>query len=77
MITKRSSHIPTLTTIEIMNSQNGLSRKRLNQSSWIDMPLQKISSQYDHQYGPSQIRFLIMKTSYCDALYQPKKASIA
>src|SRR5215213_7123151 len=59
MMTNLSSHMPTLTTSEIMNSQNGLSRKRLNQSSWIDMPLHRINSQYDHQYGPSQIRFLI------------------
>src|SRR5687767_5172060 len=77
IITNRSSHIPIETTIEIMNSQNGLSRNRLNHSNWIDNPLHKISSQYDHQYGPSQMRFLIMNTSYCEALYQPKKASIA
>src|SRR5687767_14532821 len=77
MITKRSSHIPRLTTSEIMNSQNGLSRNRLNHRSWIDIPLHRISSQYDHQYGPSHIRFLTMKTSYWLALYQPKNASIA
>src|SRR5687767_9308262 len=77
MMTKRSSHMPMLTTIEIMNSQKGLSRNRLNQSSWIDIPLHRIRSQYDHQYGPSQMRFLTMNTSYCDALYQPKNASIA
>src|SRR5688572_28089050 len=55
MITKRSSHIPILTITEITNSQNALSRKRLNHNSWIDIPLQRISSQYDHQYGPYHI----------------------
>src|SRR5687767_14963107 len=77
IMTNRSSHIPTDTTIEIKNSQNGLSRNRLNHSSWIDIPLQKISIQYDHIYGPVKARFLIMNTSYCEALYQPKNASIA
>ena len=33
IITKRSSHIPTLTIIEIRNSQKSLSRNRLNHSS--------------------------------------------
>ena len=77
MITKRSSHIPILTTIEIRNSANSLSLNRLNQSTCIDTPLQKSRSQYIYQYGPSQMRFLIMNHSYCDAPYQPKNASIA
>src|SRR5215210_1840948 len=76
MMTKRSSHMPALTISEIMKSQKALSRNLLNQRSCIEAPLHNRSSQYIYQYGPSQMRFLIMNTSYCEALYQPKKASI-
>src|SRR5687767_451709 len=77
MITNLSSHIPILTTIDIRNSQNALSLNRLNQRNWIEMPLQRIRSQYIYQYGPDQIRLYTMNCSYWLALYQPKKASIA
>src|SRR4029079_10852632 len=76
MMTNRSSHMPILTMIEITNSQNGLSLNRLNHKLWIAITLQKIRNQYMNQYGPFQIRLVIMKYSYLLALSQPKYASI-
>src|SRR3954453_24163944 len=58
MITKRSSHIPILTMIEMTKSQNSLSRKRLNHRNWIEIPLQKIRNQYNIQFRTSHIGFL-------------------
>ena len=45
MMTKRSSHIPTLTISAMMNSQVVLVRSRLIHSVCGMMPLQKISAQ--------------------------------
>ena len=52
MITKRSSHIPTLTNIATTNSQNGEVRKRLNHISCGARPLQIQSATYIFAYGP-------------------------
>src|SRR5688572_33254440 len=73
-MTKRSSHMPTFTTMAIRNRPSVLVRTRLNHSHCGVMMLQKISAQYYGAYGPV-IRFQIMKPSYLLALYQPKKAS--
>ena len=45
MITKRSSHIPTLTTSEMKNRYVVLVRRRLIQSVLIAITLQKMSAQ--------------------------------
>ena len=53
MITKRSSHMPTLTMSDMMKSHTVLVRRLLIHSVCGTMPLQKISIQYDHAYGPN------------------------
>src|SRR5688500_20330218 len=73
MMTNRSSHMPTLTISAMMNSHVVLVRSRLIHSVCGIRPLQKISAQYDHAYGPDQIRFFTMNCSYMFALYQPSK----
>src|SRR5215510_9945856 len=73
-MTKRSSHMPTLTTIATAKRYIGVVRTLRNHNSCGVMMLQKMSVQYMYQYGPC-IRFQIMKPSYLFALYQPKKAS--
>src|SRR5947209_14298292 len=52
MITKRSSHMPTLTNIAVMNSITGEVRKRLTHMSCGARPLQMISMMYIFWYGP-------------------------
>ena len=74
-MTKRSSHMPMLTTIATQKSSPGVVRTRRNQSHCGVMMLQKTRTQYIGQYGPV-MRFQIMKPSYVFALYQPKNASI-
>ena len=73
-MTKRSSHMPTFTTIATAKRPSGLVRTRRSHRNCGVMMLQKMSVQYMYQYGPT-IRFQIMKPSYLFALYQPKKAS--
>src|SRR6476619_1221908 len=73
-MTKRSSHMPTLTTMATAKRPSVLVRTRRNHSHCGVMMLQKMSVQYMYQYGPV-IRFQIMKPSYLLVLYQPKKAS--
>ncbi len=46
MMTKRSSHIPMLTTMEMTNSSGTFIRTFLNHSSCGMMTLQRISAQY-------------------------------
>src|SRR5450759_2833073 len=73
-ITKRSSHMPTLTTIATRLRQRVHFRTFRNHRDCGVMMLQKMSVQYLYQYGPF-IRFQIMNPSYLFPLYQPKKAS--
>src|SRR5262245_30587550 len=52
MMTKRSSHMPTLTNIAVMKSTTGEVRKRLSHISCGASPLQTMSIAYIFQYGP-------------------------
>ena len=52
MMTKRSSHMPTLTMRERMNSHVVLLRSFFDHIVCGIRPLQKISAQYDQAYGP-------------------------
>src|SRR5262245_41224702 len=47
-MTKRSSHIPTLTTSETTKSTGALSRTRLNHNTCGPTTLHRISAQYSH-----------------------------
>src|SRR5215467_11920579 len=72
MITKRSNHIPMLTTIDRTNSAGMLVRIRLDQKNCGLMTLQLIIVQYAQAYGPSA-RFLKVKNSYGLPLYHDVK----
>src|SRR5213075_1838385 len=52
MMTKRSSHMPTLTNMAVMNSITGEVRKRLTHIICGARPLQTMSITYIFQYGP-------------------------
>src|SRR5437016_11437738 len=52
MMTKRSSHMPTLTNIAVMKSITGLVRNRLTHMSCGASPLQTMSMTNIFQYGP-------------------------
>src|SRR5262245_23894626 len=52
MMTKRSSHMPTLTNMAVTNSITGEVRKRLTHMSCGASPLQTMSMAYIFQYGP-------------------------
>ena len=75
MMTKRSSHMPTPTNSDMMNSATVLVRMLLNHSNWIITTLIEISVQYDQPYGPN-MRFYIMNCSCGLALYHAKNASM-
>jgi len=75
IMTKRSSHMPTLTTIEMQNRNGTLRRRFLIQRRFGAITLHRMSDQYMYQYGPN-MRFRTMKISYSFALYQAKNASI-
>src|SRR5712692_8001863 len=62
MMTKRSSHMPTLTNIAVMYNTTALVRKRLNHINCGARPLQTISIQYIFPYGP-KARFHIVYRS--------------
>ena len=75
-MTKRSSHMPTLTTSETMNSRIGLTRTLRNQSNCGITTLTEISSQYDqrvraHHAVPDHE---LLRTG--SPLYQAKNASM-
>src|SRR5690606_426652 len=76
MITKRSSHMPTLTMMEMMNSARGLCLTRLNHSGWMATRLQKINAQKNCAWSPN-MRFQIMKRSNSTPEYQAMKISTA
>lgn len=61
IITKRSNHIPTFTTIDNIKMNQGVVRAHLNQNTCGAIKLQVIILQYAHQYGPVA---LLMK-AYC------------
>src|SRR5258705_417186 len=75
MMTKRSSHMPTFTTSEIMKSNGTLVHTRFSQSACGTATLQKISSQYANAYGPVS-RLSGTSPSYLSALYQAMNASV-
>ena len=52
MMTKRSNHIPTLTSTETPTSIHGVVRTFLNQNTCGAATLQVIMIQYAHAYGP-------------------------
>src|SRR5579885_2608365 len=74
-MTKRSSHMPTLTISEMTNSTGTLVRIFLNHSACGIAMLQRISAQYDHQYGPVE-RLTGTNHSNLSALYQATNASV-
>src|SRR5215471_4527031 len=67
MMTNRSSHMPTLMTIEITHSARGFTRVFLNHNSCGIAMLQRISNQYATRYGPV-MRLSGTKPSYRSAL---------
>jgi hypothetical protein len=76
MMTKRSSHMPMFTTIEITNSVATELRTFRSHRSCGVRTLQRMSANQIHPYGP-MIRFFIMNCSKPLPLYQAMKISIA
>ena len=75
-MTKRSNHMPVLTTMEMKNINGIEVRSFLDQSVVSGMArLHVISTQYDQPMGPN-MRFHIMKASQCEAEYQAMKTSM-
>ena len=75
MITKRSNHMPTLTTIESTNMIGMLVRSFLNQKSCGVMTLQLTMIKYAHQYWP-KARLMKANFSYIAPEYHAMKNSI-
>src|ERR1017187_6571586 len=75
-MTKRSNHIPVLTTMEMKDIYPIGVRSFLDHSVVSGIArLQVTSTQYAQPMGPN-MRFHIMKDSQCDAEYQAMKISI-
>ena len=76
MMTKRSSHMPTLTISEMTNSAGTFVRTRLNHSSLRHDDVAEDQRPVDRARTGPDIRFSSMKPSYWSPLYQAMNASI-
>ena len=63
MMTKRSSHMPTLTNMATIQTPTEEVRIRLIHRVWMASTLHRISIHQDQRMGPS-MRFITMKLSY-------------
>src|SRR5258706_336921 len=59
MMTKRSSHMPTLTNMAVKKSQNVEVRQRFIHMSCGANPLRTISASYMCRYGPASSRYAV------------------